>query len=82
MHQSDESHITWRQQRRSRPPPRIGRLASMQARPGRFSPLVHAFQASFMGSRRRMSGTQMVADITFVLSVPQWHEAGVAVRLL
>src|SRR6266567_1363243 len=45
-------------------------LASMQARPGRFCPPVHAFQASFMASRRRMSGTQMVALTTLLLSVP------------
>ena len=45
-------------------------LASMQARPGRFSPPVQVFQASFMLSRSRMSVNQMVAEITFDLSAP------------
>ena len=34
----------------------------MQARPGRFWPPVQAFQATFIFSRSRMSGTQMVAE--------------------
>ena len=59
----------------------IGQLGLNAGAAGQVLAAGQAFQASFMGSRWRMSVTQMVAETTLVLSVPPTLSRSISLRI-